>query len=343
MTPGDKVELIRKFLENRITGQELELLYRVINSPKGEEELFAAFDQAWNHSERRLAEDIPSEKMLKQIRLQIVRPPIRRFALFKLMGLAAIIVLAIAVGIGLKMGERKTISALDERSTTILAEPGKVSSHILPDGTLVTLFPESKVKYYSSFGAENRKIELEGEVFLEVQHNEALPFVVSCNSFTVEVLGTRFDVEAFPGQERVRVVLESGRVTLSDQQEPNLKHAMNPGELAEYEPHTRNLTLKKVNPLLYSSWTKGKLMFRDEPLPLVLEKLGRHFNVDFDYNYADISQSLFTATITNESVLEVLKLIELTTGFGLDYEQNEQEWVSKIQVSKPKYIKNKAH
>jgi transmembrane sensor len=313
MAPEDKLELIRKFLKNRITGQEMELLYRVINSPKGEEELLSSFDREWKSSERNMVEDIPSERMLQQIRSQIKRPPNRRFTLFKLMGLAAIMVLAITVFIALRVNEKKAMHASEEQLTIILAEPGQVSNHILPDGTLISLFPGSMVRYSSSYGTENRKIELEGQAFLDVQHNAALPFVVACNSFKIEVLGTRFTVEAFPGQERVRVVLESGSVALSDQQEPKLKHSMIPGELADYELLTRNLTLKKVNPLHYSSWTQGKLVFREEPLPLVLEKLGRHFNVDFDYNYSDISQSRFTATISAESLSDVLKLIKLTT------------------------------
>ncbi len=114
MAPEDKLELIRKFLENRITGQEMELLYRMINSHKGEEELLSSFDRAWNSSDRAMADDIPTEKMLRQIRSQIKRPLKVRFSLFKTFGRAAVMVSTIGIFAWFRP-ERKQIIQSDRK------------------------------------------------------------------------------------------------------------------------------------------------------------------------------------------------------------------------------------
>jgi ferric-dicitrate binding protein FerR (iron transport regulator) len=96
---------------------------------------------------------------------------------------------------------------------------------------------------------------------------------VLCNQLVIQVLGTRFDVEAYPGQSNVKVALESGKVELSNIQHPNFRHTMNPGELADYNMVDNQLKSEKINVALYSAWRSGKLVFRDEPLADVFHKL----------------------------------------------------------------------
>lgn len=331
MTPENKFELLKKFLENRITDSELELLYRLINSPKGESELVDSLSQFTGQTEELTVGEIDTEKMLNQIRMNIRKVEYRKRRLLWVFGWASVVMAAI----GLFWLLKPDTSAEPVTQTILRAENVNVERLYLPDSSVVWLFPESQLVFDNHFGKEHRKVRIEGQAFLDVRKNYQIPFVVACNQLNVEVTGTRFDVEAFPGQDWVRVVLESGKVELTHQTQANFKYALEPGDLAEYRAENQELTLKQVNAGLYCSWRDGKLVFKEEPLWLVFEKLERHFGVDIEYNISDISTSLFTATITSESVFEVLRLIGLTTRVQFSYQREGDTIVSKITVLKP--------
>ena len=91
--------------------------------------------------------------------------------------------------------------------------PAGMRSHVvLPDGTDLWLNAESKVKYSIPFSRESRQVELSGEAFLKVVRNENVPFIVHTGKATVKVLGTQFNVKAYPEYEQLEVALTEGSV-----------------------------------------------------------------------------------------------------------------------------------
>lgn len=156
---------------------------------------------------------------------------------------------------------------------------------------------ETILSYNNKFGKTNRDIELKGQAFLNVKHNYKLPLVINCKGLKIKVLGTKFDVEAYPENGKVNVVLESGSVELSTTKGTAIKYTMNEGELASYNCKKQDLSLTKVNAKQYVSWHEGRLYFRDECLVKVFEKLERRYDIDIIYNISDLKSSKFTATV----------------------------------------------
>ncbi len=193
--------------------------------------------------------------------------------------------------------------------TTVIADNGQISRIVLPDSSVVWLNSGTKITYNNNFAVNNREINLTGQAFFKVTKNEKIPLKVFCNNLEVKVLGTRFDVSAYPEDKDILVVLESGKVEVLNTKINSFRYELNPGEMARYDALSGNVSLKKVNPEEFISWKEGILIFRDDPMDEVLAKLERRYDIDIKVNQPDIYKSVFTATIKNETLEEIFKSI----------------------------------
>ncbi len=210
---------------------------------------------------------------------------------------------------------RSNLPALDssgKRYTTVSTTAGQNSKIVLPDSSVVWLNSGTTLSYNSNFSLNNREISLQGQAFFQIARNKKIPLYVSCNGLKVEVLGTRFDVSAYPEDSKINVVLESGSVELLHEQDQSFDHILNPGEKAEFDVKTKNISISPVNVYKYTSWKDGVLIFEDAPMDEVLEKLERWYNIDIEVKDPKIYRLLFNATIINENVDEIFDLIRYT-------------------------------
>ncbi len=83
---------------------------------------------------------------------------------------------------------------------------------LLPDGSQVWLNTASSLRYAEDFGRKSRTVYLSGEAYFEVAQNRELPFVIHTGNVSTTVLGTTFNIRAYPGQEAVTVAVRSGKV-----------------------------------------------------------------------------------------------------------------------------------
>lgn len=205
--------------------------------------------------------------------------------------------------------------------TTTLGEKTSVT---LPDGTKVNLNSGSKLRYPSSFSGTERKVELSGEAFFDVVKNETLPFIVQTHDLNVRVLGTKFNVEAFPNASAVNTTLISGKVIL--EKELNKKMVslteMKPNERAVYLINDQKLSLSTEKNLnQYIAWKDGKLVFLNDPVEEVVKKLGLWYNVSVVIKSEELKNSHFTGTFTNETIEKVLTLLSVSS--PIDYKIND--------------------
>ena len=196
--------------------------------------------------------------------------------------------------------------------TTVTTPPGQNSKIVLPDSSVVWLNSGTTLTYNNKFSIENREIKLEGQAFFEVERNEKIPLVVHCNDLEVRVLGTKFDVSAYPEDRDIRVVLESGKVELNQENNNSFDHILRPGEKAEFNTYSKELAISKVDTYQYTSWKDGILIFKNDRMDEVLEKLKRWYNIDIEVKDPKVYELVFNATIVNESVEEIFDLIKYT-------------------------------
>jgi transmembrane sensor len=183
----------------------------------------------------------------------------------------------------------------------------------LPDGTIGFLNSGSTLQYPVRFSG-SRKVTVSGEAFFDVVHDPDNPFVVYTSNLNVKVLGTRFNVIAYEDGAKEEIILNEGRVEVDakngeqlDILIPNQKLVLNKGQMT--------FSTTAVEASQYIGWTEGKLIFRNEGMQEVAERLGRWYNAEIRIEDEELLDHSFHATFIDEPLEEVLKYIALTTPY----------------------------
>lgn len=219
----------------------------------------------------------------------------------------------------------------NDLTTTAIADKDQISKIILPDSTIVWINSGSKITYNSKFSVSNRDIELVGQAYFHAAKNKNIPLIVSANKLEVKVLGTKFDVYAYPEDENIKVLLESGKVQLSFKDDRSLNYQLSPGDMVTYNSGSKKFTTRKVEPQWYSSWKEGTLIFREKPMSEVITELQHRYNVDIEVKDPEIYQTVFNAKINNEPLDKVLKSMEFSCSVKARIIRNENPG-SKLKV-----------
>lgn len=178
----------------------------------------------------------------------------------------------------------------------------------LPDGTTGWLNSNSSVKYNGNF-ISDRQITLTGEAFFDVFKDKKRPFVVNTNDVKVKVLGTRFNIASYENEKNIEVVLEEGKLVISDR-EMKKTYTMSPNDLVTFDKSLRDFSTEVVQPHKYLSWTEGKLVFRNDPLDVIARRLERWYNIDVEVNVSETEDLRLRATFVDEGLEEVLDLLK---------------------------------
>lgn len=190
---------------------------------------------------------------------------------------------------------------------------GVRTKFMLPDGTTGFLNSGSTLKYAVSF-SQGRHVELNGEAYFDVAHDDNNRFVVETRNLEVGVLGTQFNVVAYDSDESEEVILQKGKVEVSTIDGVDLD-TLEPNEKLLLDKEARKFSVKEVEAFQFTSWTEGKLILRNEKFAEVAKRLGRWYNVDIKIEDEELFEYAFRATFTDEPLEEVLKLLKLTAPF----------------------------
>lgn len=214
--------------------------------------------------------------------------------------------------------EEKKIEKVKYNS--LVTPRSKVYNLVLADGTKVWLNASSAIKYPVSFVGDIRKVYLTGEAYFEVAHDATKPFIVSTSEMDVEVLGTSFNVMAYPEDQTVETTLVSGQVKVRAE---NNKMILAPGMQAKLDKETRLLDQSETNTDLYTSWRFGKYIFEYENLEGVMSKLSRWYDVDVSFADAKKKDLHFSGTLFKyNDINETLHIIELTSNVKFENTEN---------------------
>lgn len=149
----------------------------------------------------------------------------------------------------------------------------------LPDGTLVWLNAGSKITYSQGFGVENRYLEMEGEGYFEVAHNEHLPFKINTKEMSLRVLGTKFNFYNYPDDKEVVVDLMEGKVSLHNEMKPMSEYYLEPNEKFILNKRTGNMRKLKMDTSFSNTWINDELFFDEMLLEDIAKRLMRSFAV----------------------------------------------------------------
>ena len=185
--------------------------------------------------------------------------------------------------------------------STYTTTVGQRDSVRLDDGTLVLLGPSSRV------AVRGREVDLTGEAFFRVVHDDARPFIVRAGGSVIRDIGTEFAVLADDATAAVRVVVQEGSVALSRGTDSVMLEQGDVGRVAEgrVEALPGGATAEDF------AWMRGELVFRDTPVSKVIADLRRWYGVEVRVADTALLQRRFTGTFTTESRERVLDVIAM--------------------------------
>ncbi len=231
-----------------------------------------------------------------------------------------------------------TLSKNINQMTIFQSQPGERRNITLPDGSMVILNAESKIKLNQHFGQGSREIYLEGEAFFDVKHNKNLPFVVHISGMDIKALGTAFNVKAYPGEKNVETALVRGLIEVTLNKVAGKKILLHPNEKIQWKlatpvadrdkPDTRpggsidlqdnlvkKLTKTDDGEISEIAWTENKLLFTDETFADIAVLLQRWYGVKIEFEDDNLRNYRFTGIFEKEDIETVLSFLKESKNF----------------------------
>lgn len=178
--------------------------------------------------------------------------------------------------------EKKEEKEETQSFNQLIVPIGKRSSITFTDGSKIWVNSGSKVIYPAKFTDHSREIFVEGEVFLDIVHDEKKPFIVKTRRMEVTDLGTQFNVSAYDNESNCLVVLVKGKVEV--QTKRKRKSTLSPNQLFLYDNASDKNTILNVNTQDYVAWKDGYYQFSQQKLDVVLEKLCKYYGVKIQWD-----------------------------------------------------------
>lgn len=185
---------------------------------------------------------------------------------------------------------------------------GEKSQLILPDGSKVWLNSESHISYPSDFMDGNRVMKLSGEAYFEVAQFENRSFTVETNNYNIRVLGTKFNVMAYPDFNRTETSLIEGKIEI---QKGEQSIPVAPGETFTYADKQYSIKEAKVSQT--AKWKDGVFDFDQIEFKELIVRMERWYDVDIEIKNPELNGILYSGVFKNEETIwQVLNTFQLT-------------------------------
>jgi transmembrane sensor len=236
------------------------------------------------------------------------------------------------------------VNLVADTNNVISTKNGSRTKIELPDGSIAFLNAGSKLTYNKEFGTKLREVQLSGEGFFNVVHDASKPFIIRTAYIDITDLGTEFNVKSYPNDKTSEVSLVHGSVEVTMRKRPNDKWVLKPNEkisvlnvntvvvepgnakngAAVNKPELPILMLDKVSfdkngQIQEVAWTKNQLAFVNESMELMATKLERWFGKPVIVQNSNLNTLQFTATFESESMEQVLKALQLSSGKKMNF------------------------
>jgi len=266
-----------------------------------------AFDtnRAWARMVGRIGRDVKSVKNVKNDKKERLQRRTVRFFI----AAAAILILGLVSVVFVRFLQNRPDSG-----PVTLASYAEPVQDTLTDGSTVMLNTDTRLILPKKFAQNNRTVELRGEAFFQVQQDIAKPFIIRAGLGQIKVLGTSFQVKAYPGSD-LEVYVESGRVELSSVDSIHgeaSKIILKAGERGIIRLGSHEIIKPgEIGPdELF--WVNRKLIFQETKLSLVFDLLKKHYTADIEVKDGAILNCLLSATFTDESIDQILEIVAAT-------------------------------
>lgn len=313
--------LLENYFSGKITDEEKQELAGMLDSEEGREFLENEFKVLWDKSP---AEDAPildakiKKEMLSEIfsdarsKEEVHRKPFRKFYL-RIAATAASLLIVLAAGLlyrNFTDANRKPPVLVATAAHVASSTPTAYTRNLtLPDGSAVVLKAGSTLSLAPNFAGSTREVSLSGEAYFDIVHEESRPFIIHTGKVKTTVLGTAFNIKAWPQQHNVTVSVTRGKVRVEDEQKI-LALLTKDQEVfydqARADAKTKPVAAEKV----VNDWATQDMVFRNMSFFEIAQVLSKRYGVDIEIEGKELAEmemvSSFSGTESLEMVLSIL-------------------------------------
>ncbi len=305
------IKLAQKYSQNNCSPAEIELV----------ESFFQKLQEEYNDFSIELSEELRNELYLKiSSRIENRNRRLRKL-FYKSAKIAAVLVLFIALPVGLIFyvgNSKENIEQLTAKS--------EIKTILLPDGSQVVLNANSSINYSEDF-KQKRTLKLSGEAFFKVVRDPKSPFVVETAEFKTKVLGTSFNIKAYPNRlSSVSVV--TGKVEVVVKEHPNNKSILTKNQSLSFS-NNKMPQIAISNSADFNAWTKNILIFQNSTLAEIAKTLENRFNISIVFEDESIEKLRVTGKFKEDNIANILSSIALVKQLEIQFLTKNSIYVKK--------------
>ncbi len=303
---NEYAKLVSKFLDGTISPAEMQVLDRYYTLFRDEPDIIAQM----NETEVAGLEDRLQQNLHKRIR-HVERPVV---PIYKRPWLRVAALLALCLSAALVFIRRPVAPATGNTSGTVSS--ATIANHFLtlPDGSQVVLHGGSRLVVDKLFATgTTREVSLTGEAFFNVKHENSRPFIIHTGNVSTTVLGTAFNIKAYPGQDKIIVTVTRGRVRV--QQGQTVLGILTPNkQIIAYVDNKHAVT--SPQPVIATkalAWAKTDMSFDAMPFGQLAKRLGERYSVHVSFKNPALEGCPITGSFNGtESLTDVLSILSQT-------------------------------
>lgn len=265
-------EILYKYFEGIASPEEEDAVYRWLDASSENEgellkerEFFDAMIFAGSTEE-----DIAGKSVIPGvIQVPLIRPWMR-----DVLKIAAAVAITVACGLYFYVSEKKELLAA---MNTVTVPAGQRVNLKLSDGTTVWLNARSEMVYPAVFSGTKREVKLDGEGYFEVEHDKECPFVVHTQKCDIEVLGTKFNVEAYSDSEEFSTSLMEGSVKVTDNAALSASVLLKPDQEVHFKDG--RLLVSSIGDYDHFRWRDGLVCFNDVAFNELMKRFEKCYGI----------------------------------------------------------------
>jgi len=277
----DNDQQIVSVLSGNCNPSEIEKLQQWQNLSAENQKIYEDSVKAWVNcpnpiSQTQIEQDkvIVQGRIIAQSTLQLKRDRV----ILRFLRVAAILIGPIMLAVGLYIGS-SNVTTKELVWNTVSAPRKHIAMCTMADGTEVWLNAGSTLSYPTNDQKDKREVKLIGEGYFKVTKNARKPFYVVTQLATVKVLGTTFNMKAYPGEEHIVTTLEEGSIELFMPKSIASVVRLKPGEQSIINTKDGNIELNTVEAKQFSAWIGDKFLFKDADLKTIIAELERLYDI----------------------------------------------------------------
>lgn len=321
--------LYQKFLDQSITQEEFEKLLDLVKNMDDKEERSRLTYQIWkNKRARQHNRKTTLPKRKKKVFTPATGGPVpeakaykysenrENYLVYKVIAFMVVIAAAFLIYHMQNpgwLGDERVVYL--EKATTA----GQKLTVLLSDGSKVQLNSGSKLLYPEKFAKDVRQLTLEGEAFFEVVRRDQSPFKVRSGKLITTVLGTSFNIKAFPENQKIEVAVATGEVQVADADEKKLApQLVRSNTLASYNPAANKIEVQPFDVQSLIAWKEGVVKFDETRFEEVASTLQRWYGVKIMIENKRIGNCVLYGEFENTSLQSVLRMLKVA--IDIEYE-----------------------